>query len=88
MFSCNRAYVAYGETYGSGMQRREGGASALQLRPSLRCLPLTDGRKSHCTQHSLAVEANNALRTARGAKSAILAVAYCTNMLLLLIANT
>jgi len=83
MFSRNRAYVAYGETYGSGMQRREGGASAFQLRPSLRCLPLTDGRKTHCTQHSLAVEANNALRT--GAKSA---VAYCTNMLLLLIANT
>ena len=47
MFSRKIAYVVYDEVYGRGMsvsgrQRREGGASALQLRPCLRCLPLTD----------------------------------------------
>jgi len=47
LFLHNRAYVMYGDAYGrglsvSGKQCKEGGASVLQLRPSLRCLPLTD----------------------------------------------
>jgi len=46
----------------------------LQLRPSLRCLLLTDipGRKPHRAQRSLAMEANSALRAGvTGLKSAI-----------------
>lgn len=72
MFSQNRAYVAHGKAHGramsfSGRQHRHG-ASALPLCIASRW-PTSLGRKP-CRTHSLAVEANDVLRS--GAKSAIL----------------
>jgi len=86
MFPHSRAYVVYGEAYGRGMsvsgrQRRQGrsfsadrgGASALQLRPCLPCLPLATplDRKPCRRRRRWAVEANSASRTA-GATSDII----------------